>query len=183
MTSLSGLTQHLETTGHSRREARLVDVMLTDAQRAGQLMLTNGSAQRLYPECTLSFDGSVRSNPSVVGGCGWHLEDHRGYEIERSGKRLRDEQSGVVTNNVAEYEGLINGIQSALREGVKRIKVRGDSELVINHMTGVYKCNAKLRPYRDEALALARNFQSIEYEWVPRSDNVIADEQANLYSR
>lgn len=182
-TSLAGLTQHLEATGHARKESRLVDVMLTDAQQHPRLMLTNGPAPRLYHECTLYFDGSARPNPNDYGGCGWYLVDHRGREMTRGGETVYPSGDNCnVTCNQAEYQGLINGLQAAIDEGVRRIKVRGDSQLVINQMTGEYKCNAKLRPLRDEALELAEDFQDVDYEWIDRSENTVADELAKQFS-
>jgi ribonuclease HI len=183
MTSLSSLTQHLEATGHARREARLVNVMIRDAQQSGMLMLTNGAMPRLYHECTLYFDGSARPNPCVVGGAGWNLQDHNGRSIVTAGEPVYGAGGyDRVTNNHAEYIGLIRGLSAAVDEGVKRLKVRGDSELVINQMNGVYHCNEKLRPLRDHARRLVAQFQTCEFEWIPREENSIADAWANRYA-
>lgn len=183
MTSLASLSMHLESTGHSRKESRLVDVMLTDARRSGLLMITNGAAPRLFFECTLFFDGSALSNPCEVGGCGWYLVDHHGNEIVSDGEQVYPmDPYDFVTNNQTEYYGLIGGMKAARSQGVKRLKVHGDSQLIVNHMTGVYHCNEKLRPLFLEAKDLERYFQQIEYGWIPREQNREADRISKIYS-
>ena len=186
--SLSALKQHLESTGHSHRESRLVSVMLHDAQQAGTLMLTNGSA-RLGAECTLYFDGSAKPNPSYdYAGCGWQLVDHRGREIDRGGKRIYswelNNNTGNVTNNEAEYCGLIEGLKAAIQEGVRRIKVLGDSKLVVEQINGNWACRSdRMIPLWREAKELLEDeFQSYDISWIDRSENEVADELANEFS-
>jgi len=184
MSSLAALTQHLEATGHARKESRLVDVMLTDARQTGLQMITNGSARRMYHECTLYFDGSAPSNPCYVGGCGWHLVDHHGNGMVSDGETVYPMHSYEhVTNNLTEYCGLIGGLKAAIDEGVKRLKVHGDSELVIKHMTGQYNCNYRLRPLYDEAKDLEDYFQNVDYEWIPRDMNKVADKLSKQFAR
>lgn len=178
--SLAALTQHLESSGHSNRESRLLDVMLRDA-RQNTLMITNGSA---YNECTLYFDGSAIPNPCEVAGCAWRLLDHRDFEMVFDGEEVY-EMNGErrVTSNQAEYMGMIGGLRAAIDEGVKRLEVLGDSELVINQMRGEYDCHAvRLVPLYRQAKALERSFINVSYRWIPRSQNEECDEKARYYA-
>ena len=175
--TLTSLSQHLTNTGHSQRENRLVHTMIHDAQRVGTLMLTNGSTQ-LPAEATLFFDGGARPNPGL-GGCGWHLVDNvRSGEITRGGASL----GHGTTNNMAEYSGLINGLKVAYREGIRRLHVKGDSELVIRQMTGEYRVSSELlTPYHRSAMSWVQNFQSVTFQHIGRSENYIADGLASDY--
>ena len=85
--SMSSLIQHLNASGHSRKKERLVHTLLSDARRAGTLMLTDGR-ERLGWEATLFFDGGARPNPGAAGS-GWWLKDDRGYNIAEGGEPVR----------------------------------------------------------------------------------------------
>ena len=63
------------------------------------------------------------------------------------------------TNNMAEYEALIIGLQTLKDLVVKRISVHGDSELVINQIKGVYQTkHPRMRGYRNFVLELLQMF-------------------------
>lgn len=123
---------------------------------------------------TLRTDGGARGNPGP-GGAGFVLEDSSGEVVRRGGRFL-----GSVTNNVAEYEALIWGMETALDQGVARLRVCADSELVVRQMNGIYRVkNEGLKPLFARAQALARRFGSVEIVHVRREQNVAADELAN----
>lgn len=176
--SLGSLSQHLAATGHSNKEARLIHVMVQDAQQP-MLMLTNGTASRFY-EATLYFDGSAQPNPGA-GGAGVYLVDDRGNTLYHDGFAVPTINSySNVTSNQAEYAALEHGLEVAIDEGIKRLRVRGDSELVINQMTGEYRCSsARLVPYYNAILDLEREFHKVDYEHIPREKNSIADRLAD----
>ena len=178
-TTLSNLTQHLNCTGHSKRESRLIDVMMYDAkQKTTQLMLTDGPPRKLDAEATLFFDGAAIPNPGR-GGCGYVLIDYRGNDIISSGRSY-----DWLSNNQAEYQGLINGLTQAVDEGIKRLNVKGDSELVIKQMNGDYRVrNDQLRRLYHEAKSIESQFQRVTYEYIPRKENARADYLANYYAR
>uniref|UniRef100_A0ACD5TJG8 Uncharacterized protein n=1 Tax=Avena sativa TaxID=4498 RepID=A0ACD5TJG8_AVESA len=77
-----------------------------------------------YMVCVLHFDGASKGNPGK-SGAGAVLMTEDGRVISRLREGL-----GIVTNNVAEYRGLILGLKYAIRHGFKRIKVYGDSQLI-----------------------------------------------------
>lgn len=177
--SLTGLTQHQNATGHSPRQQRLVHTVISDARHAGQLMLTNGPASSLPPEATLYFDGAARPNPGV-GGYGFHIMSDviRGEEITCSCGPIPGRR---VTNNEEEYFALAKGPIEADEQGIRRLRVRGDSELVINQMRGDYAVNApKMVVSCNTATVLARKFQVVTYEHIDRSLNSRADALARL---
>lgn len=92
----------------------------------------------------------------------------------------RGETIGVATNNVAEYSGLIAGLESALERGVGEVEVVSDSELLVKQMRGEYKVkNAALRELVDEAKALARRLGKVTYTAVRREHNELADRLVN----
>jgi ribonuclease H / adenosylcobalamin/alpha-ribazole phosphatase len=119
-------------------------------------------------------DGGSRGNP---GPAGWGavVRDADGQAlIERYGSL------GVTTNNVAEYTGLIEGLSAALELGATAVDVRMDSKLVVEQMSGRWQIkNPGLRPLAAKAAALAGQFESITYEWIPRERNRAADALAN----
>ena len=123
---------------------------------------------------TLRTDGGARGNPGP-GGAGFVLEDSGGAVVRRGGRFL-----GSVTNNVAEYEALIWGLETALDHGVARLRVCADSELVVRQMNGIYRVkNEGLKPLFARAQALLRRFASVEIVHVRREQNAAADELAN----
>ena len=179
--SLSGLHSHSEQTGH-QRAARQVRTMLGDASRQQQhLMLTDQSGALQGPgppEGYLYFDGGAQPNPGV-GGAGVVLMDDRRNVVVRQAIRMRDYP---VTNNQAEYTALLAGLTAARREGMKRLCVFGDSDLVIKQMNGQFRVNSeKMRPLYERAQAELSRFtrEGVTFTHVPRSQNTDADDCAN----
>lgn len=86
-------------------------------------------------KAVLRFDGGSRTG-SKRSGCGAVLYGETGNEIASAYKRLP-----YGTNNVAEYEGLILGLEMALEHDIDALSVEGDSMLVIQQMSGKWKIN------------------------------------------
>ena len=123
---------------------------------------------------TLRCDGGARGNPGPAA-YGYVLADSQGVEVEAKGQYL-----GPATNNVAEYRGLIAGLEAAARHGAKRLRVYLDAELVVRQMTGQYRVkNAGLKPLHEQAQRAAAGFSRIEYRAVPREGNARADALVN----
>ena len=177
--TLRGLKQHIDATGHAPRESRLIRVLLDDAQQQPLQMLTNGVAPTRF-EATLYFDGSAQPNPGA-GGCGAHLVDERKHILFSGGRSVKTTSYfGDVTNNQAEYDGLILGLEQAIKEGIKRLLVLGDSELVINQMNGEYACRSdRLISSYNRAKGLMQYFQKVEFKHIEREENSIADRLAD----
>jgi broad specificity phosphatase PhoE/ribonuclease HI len=120
-------------------------------------------------------DGGARGNPGPAGfGAVVRDADSSDVLAERSGAL------GVTTNNVAEYSGLIAGLEAAAELGAAEVEVRMDSKLVVEQMSGRWQIkNAGLRPLAAKAAALVRRFEKVSYTWVPRERNKHADALAN----
>ena len=92
----------------------------------------------------------------------------------------RGEAIGIATNNVAEYRGLIAGLERALELSVSEVEVISDSELVVKQMRGEYKVkNEALRELSLEAARLARRLDRVSYTAVRRAHNELADRLVN----
>lgn len=122
----------------------------------------------------LRADGASRGNPGPAA-YGFVLSDSRGVPLASEGKYL-----GKMTNNEAEYKGLIAGLERALALGVRDLDVRLDSELVVKHLSGAYRVRAlNLLPLFQRARTLLAKFTSAKVSHVPRSQNARADALAN----
>ena len=123
----------------------------------------------------LQFDGGSRGNPGV-SGCGSVIY-YRGNEIWNRSVYLGDDH----TNNYAEYYGVIYGLIGAKQMKIKNLKVQGDSQIIINQLTGKFKVNSqKLKPLLDKAKKQFQHFDSIEFAHIYRNENRRADELANI---
>ena len=122
----------------------------------------------------LSTDGGARGNPGPAA-YGFVLEAEDGTVLASEGKAI-----GTATNNVAEYSGLVAGLEKALELHVPRVEVISDSELMVKQMRGEYRVkNEALRGLFVEANALARRLEDIEYRHVKRAHNELADRLVN----
>jgi len=102
--------------------------------------------------------------------------------IDPSGQVQKEisERLGVTTNNVAEYRGLIAGLEAALALGARRVEVRMDSELIVRQATGLYRVrNPGLIPLFSRLQALRSKFDNVAFAHVPRALNKQADALAN----
>lgn len=124
---------------------------------------------------TLFADGGARGNPGPAAG-GAVLLGEDGRVLAERGEYL-----GTATNNVAEYTGLIVGLEEAKRlAGVTALDVRMDSLLVVQQMRGVWKIkHPGLRPLALRAGALLAEFPQRTIEHVPRDRNALADAVVN----
>lgn len=87
---------------------------------------------------------------------------------------------GITTNNVAEYRGLIAGLEEARRLGADQVEVRMDSKLVVEQMSGRWKVkHPGLAELHQQARALASTFGFVRFSWIPREQNKHADRLAN----
>jgi ribonuclease HI len=88
-----------------------------------------------------------------------------------------------VSNNVAEYEALVNGLRIAVELGVRRLDARGDSQLVIDQVMKNSHCHdRKMEAYCDEVRRLEDKFYGLELNHVARRYNETADELAKIAS-
>jgi ribonuclease HI len=87
---------------------------------------------------------------------------------------------GTATNNVAEYAGLLEALQTAAAEGAREVEIISDSELLVKQMLGVYRVkHPNLIPMHAEAKAMARKFARFSIRHTLRAGNKDADRLAN----
>jgi ribonuclease HI len=143
----------------------------------GEILLSNDECkyEKEENQYVLYFDGCSKGNPGL-GGAGAVLYKD-GEEVWGSSKLVGEK----VTNNVAEYSGLIMGLQEVFIRKIKNILVRGDSQLVIKQMKGEYKVKSEgLVEYYKQSKLLESYFDKIVFEHVYRDKNKRADELSNM---
>jgi ribonuclease HI len=130
----------------------------------------------IQPELwTMYFDGSLMKT-----GAGAGL-----LFISPLGKHLRYvlRLHFPVSNNVAEYEAVVNGLCIAIELGVRRLDARGDSQLVIDQVMKNSHCrDRKMEAYCDEVRRLEDKFYGLELNHIARRNNETADELAKIAS-
>jgi ribonuclease HI len=119
-------------------------------------------------------DGGARGNPGpAAAAC--VVSDEAGEVLEERARLL-----GSVTNNVAEYQALLLGLERARALGASEVEVVNDSELIAKQVQGLYKVkHPAMRPLHGEALAALRAFDRWSIRSVPRARNAHADALVN----
>ncbi|XP_054781964.1 uncharacterized protein LOC129289183 [Prosopis cineraria] len=85
------------------------------------------------------------------------------------------------TNNIAEYEACLNGLQAAVTLGIKELDVFGDSALVIYQATGEWQTkDSKLVPYQKYLTQLINKFDKVRFHHLSHDKNQFADALATL---
>jgi ribonuclease HI len=130
----------------------------------------------IQPELwTMYFDGSLMKTRAGAGM----------LFISPLGKHLRYvlRLHFPASNNVAEYEALVNGLCIAIELGVRRLDARGDSQLVIDQVMKNSHCHdRKMEAYCDEVRRLEDKFYGLELNHVARRYNENANELAKIAS-
>src|SRR6266436_9971385 len=129
---------------------------------------------RLDGAYTANIDGAARGNPGRAA-YGVVVRRPDGTTHESLGKYI-----GRHTNNVAEYYALIAALDYATANGIKRLRVQSDSQLIVNQMKGLYKVkHPDLRPLHERAKKMAAALEAFAIQYVPREQNHEADAAAN----
>ncbi|MFE9993565.1 bifunctional RNase H/acid phosphatase [Streptomyces avermitilis] len=126
-------------------------------------------------EFIVEADGGSRGNPGPAGYGAVVIDAATGETLAETAEYI-----GVATNNVAEYRGLLAGLKAARAlDPAARIRVRMDSKLVVEQMSGRWKIkHPDMKPLAREAAAVFPPSQ-VTYEWIPRERNKHADRLAN----
>jgi broad specificity phosphatase PhoE/ribonuclease HI len=121
-------------------------------------------------------DGGSRGNPGPAGYGALVRDADTGRVLAE-----RAASVGRATNNVAEYGGLVAGLQAALDlDPTARVEVRMDSKLVVEQMSGRWKIkHPDMQQLALQAQKIARQLAEVRYTWVPRAQNGAADALAN----
>jgi broad specificity phosphatase PhoE/ribonuclease HI len=120
-------------------------------------------------------DGGSRGNPGPAGYGSVVWTADRTAVLAESKQAI-----GRATNNVAEYRGLIAGLEEAAKLGATEVDVSMDSKLVVEQMSGNWKVkHPDIAQLHQQATALSARFDRISYTWIPRDKNSHADRLAN----
>lgn len=133
-----------------------------------------GPAKRRASVASLYTDGASRGNPGP-SGAGVFLLDERGRPLLELNRFL-----GNATNNEAEYQALIAGLDAAERLELSQLRIFLDSELVVKQLNGEYQVrNPRLQSLFDEVASRLQRLSSYAIMHVPRERNQEADRLAN----
>jgi ribonuclease HI len=119
-------------------------------------------------------DGGARGNPGPAAAAAV-LSTPAGDVLDEAAETI-----GVATNNVAEYRGLLLGLERARALGASEVEVVNDSELVAKQVNGVYKVKHRdMKPLHAAALKALAGFDRWAIRSVPRAQNAAADALVN----
>jgi len=122
----------------------------------------------------LYADGGSRGNPGPAG-IGIIILDGAKKKIKESFKYI-----GETTNNIAEYNALILGLEEALALKADEVIVNLDSELIVKQLNGEYKVkDAGMKELFGRALNMLKRFGSFEIRHIDRAKNKEADRLVN----
>ena len=122
-----------------------------------------------------AIDGGSRGNP---GPAAWGVAvlDDAGACVEGHGEPI-----GHATNNVAEYQALLEALALAAHRGATKVEIRSDSELLVRQIEGRYRVrHPALQPLHAEAARRIRQFESFRIVHVRREENKDADRLVNV---
>ena len=128
-----------------------------------------------FVKLIIEADGGSRGNPGVSGAGAVVIDASTGDILKQISENV-----GIATNNVAEYSALIFALEAAYEiDPAAQVLVRMDSKLVVEQMSGRWKIK------HPDMLSLGARVQkliagkNVEFVWIPREQNVLADELAN----
>lgn len=119
-------------------------------------------------------DGGARGNPGPAAAAAV-VSRPDGEVLDEAARTL-----GRATNNVAEYRGLLLGLERARELGATEVEVVNDSELIAHQVNGRYKVkHPDMIPLHREALAALKDFDAWSVKPVKRAQNAAADALVN----
>ncbi len=141
----------------------------------GKVPDTRLSSRGTANAVSIYVDGASRGNPGP-SGVGYRIVDTDGHTIEQGGQFI-----GFATSRAAEYYAMKNGIEHAIKLGLKSVHFFSDSLMVVNQLNGIFTIkNPDILHIYNSIQKLLENFENISFTHLPRSDNAIADSEANL---
>ncbi len=140
----------------------------------GQVSTDRISSRDTANSVMIYVDGASRGNPGP-SGIGYQIINTDGNVLEQGGEFI-----GFATSRVAEYYAMRNGIEHAVKLGLKTARFFSDSLMVINQLNGIFSIkNSDILPIYNSIQTLLENFDSVSFTYIPRSDNAVADGEAN----
>jgi ribonuclease HI len=120
-------------------------------------------------------DGASLGNPGQAA-IGAIIKDEQGRLVARLSRRI-----GQATNNQAEYRAIIAALEEATRLGASDVDIRSDSQLVVSQINGAWRVRkSALKPLYHRVEQLQRQFQGFTITYIPRQQNMEADNLAHL---
>ncbi|MBQ2660496.1 reverse transcriptase-like protein [Candidatus Saccharibacteria bacterium] len=140
----------------------------------GKITSNRISARDTANSITINVDGASRGNPGP-SGIGYCIHDGNGHIVEQGGEFI-----GFATSRLAEYHAMRKGIERAIELGYKSAKFISDSLMVVNQLNGIFQVkNQDIVPVYNDIQQKLLHFDAVSFSHVPRSQNLIADHEAN----
>ena len=139
----------------------------------GKIATNHTTARDTANGITINVDGASRGNPGP-SGIGYCIYDNN-HIIERGGEFI-----GFATPRLAEYLAMRKGVERAIELGYKTVKFVSDSLMVVNQLNGVFSIKNQdiILVYQDIQGKLDQ-FEAVSFSHVSRSQNMLADAEAN----
>jgi ribonuclease HI len=123
----------------------------------------------------LYVDGACSGNPGPCGSAAI-IKDEEGTTLLEKMRAF-----GPGTNNEAEYQALILGLETAAQLKPDRLTIRSDSELMVRQVAGQYRIKAQhLKPLHTQVMRLLAPFKAVEIEHIRRELNTDADKLSKV---
>lgn len=140
----------------------------------GRVNSSRISSRDTASAASVYVDGASHGNPGP-SGIGYRIMSPAGQVIDQGGEFI-----GFATSRVAEYYAMKNGIERAIRQGLKSARFFSDSLMVVNQLNGIFTIkNPDIIPIYDDIQKLLENFESVSFTHISRSENTVADTEAN----
>ena len=134
----------------------------------------DGTGAKHIRKVLVHIDGGARGNPGPAAAAAV-LSSSTGETLDESSRYL-----GEVTNNVAEYHGLLLGLERARALGASEVEVINDSELIAKQVQGLYKVKHEdMRRLHSQSMQALKRFERWSIRSVPRAQNAHADALVN----
>ena len=133
----------------------------------------DGFGSTTSEQYTLYFDGASKGNPGI-SGAGCVIFDNMNNKVYEKSIYVGEK----ITNNMAEYNGLILGLNAAIELGIQNLIIKGDSLLIIKQMNGEYKIKQNILLY-NKAFELKNKISKTMFIHIDRKLNDEADKLAN----
>ncbi|MBO7718409.1 reverse transcriptase-like protein [Candidatus Saccharibacteria bacterium] len=122
----------------------------------------------------INVDGASRGNPGPAG-IGYCIRDNNGHIVEHGGEFI-----GFATSRIAEYYAMRKGVDRAIELGYKTARFISDNLMVVNQLSGIFTVkNQDIMPIYKDIVGKLEQFEAVSFSHVPRSQNTIADGEAN----
>jgi len=133
-------------------------------------------SKRIMKKVIIYTDGGARGNPGSAGIGAVLVNAENENEIISQHKKY----IGETTNNQAEYQAVVLGLQKAKEMKAQEVEVRMDSELVCSQINGTFKIkNPEFQDSFIKIWNLRQSFRKIIFKHIPREQNKLADKLVN----